>query len=512
MGGQATATGAFLEEEWGDDDTYEDEQASRFDGTWKADHDQGSLYWITKHYGAHDAWGKSAPNGGKVTGRGVTVAVIDTGVAKVPGLDLPGKVIDGPDLSYDSQRAGTRYVDGYGHGTHMAAIIAGRDASVPVGGENDAKHFVGVAPDARILNVKVGASDGGADVSQVIAGIDWVVAHRNDNGMNVRVINLSYGTLSQQSAAVDPLARAVENAWKKGVVVVASAGNDGAAAARLAMPAEDPYLIAVGAVDHRGTEDLKDDRVAGFSNAGNSARRPDLLAPGKSVVSLRVPGSDADRHHPAGRVTGDVAGRYFRGSGTSQATAVVSGAAALLLQARPTMTPDQVKALLRVSADKLVSYPSPAMGSGVLDIKGALDTSTPSVNTARQVWTASTGLGTLEASRGGDNVVDPSNGRSLTGEVDALGAPFDAARWVAASTAGTAWVGGTWNGRTWTGSAWTSTGWAPAGWTGTSWSGQDWATRTYSSDTFLARSWRGEQFLARSWRGSTWLARSWRGF
>ena len=201
--------------------------------------------------------------------------------------------------------------------------------------------------------MKVAAGDGGADVSQVIAAIDWVVEHRDDAGMRVRVINLSYGTESTQTWQVDPLARAVENAWRAGIVVVAAAGNSGREAQGLLMPAVDPHIIAVGAVDHRGTRTTEDDVVADFTNRGSSSRRPDVLAPGKSVVSLRVAGSYADEEHPEGRVPGDAADRFFRGSGTSQAAAVVAGQAALLLDAEPKLTPDQVKAVLMGTARPL---------------------------------------------------------------------------------------------------------------------------------------------------------------
>ena len=201
-----------------------------------------------------------------------------------------------------------------------------------------------MAPDAKLLNMKVGAADGGADVSQVIAALDWVVEHRKDHGMNVRVVNLAYGTESAQPWQVDPLARAVENAWNAGLVVVTAAGNDGLDAPSLLMPAVDPHVLAVGAVDNVGTPTTADDVVADFTSGGNETRRPDVLAPGKSVVSLRVPGSYVDDQHPEGLVTGDDSERFFRGSGTSQATAVVSGEVALLLSARPSLTPDQVKA------------------------------------------------------------------------------------------------------------------------------------------------------------------------
>ena len=501
---RADARGALLDAEWGDDTTDEDEKASALTGSWRADEDLGSMYWVTKHYGAQQAWTQDDPVGRKVTGKDVTVAVIDTGVAPVPGLDLAGKVVNGPDLSFDGQADGTRYLDGAGHGTHMAAIIGGRDGDVRDGNEHDWTKFVGVAPDARILNVKVGASDGGVDVSQVMAAVDWVVQHRNDNGMNVRVINLSYGTGSLQPYELDPLAHAVENAWRHGIVVVVAAGNDGLASSSLTMPAVDPYVLAVGAVDHQGTPDPADDVVAEFTNGGNDVRRPDLLAPGKSVVSLRVPASAADLDHPEGMVTGDADARFFRGSGTSQAAAVVSGAVALVLQDRPELNPDQVKRLLLSTANPLKDNPHPAMGAGVLDIKRAIEADAPDPAAAQQVWPLSTGLGTLEDSRGGEYAMDPSNGAVLTGEVDALGSPWDARRWSAASFTGKAWTGGDWNARRWSGDAWSATSWAGSSWAADSWSGQSW-----SGDDWQARRWSSDHWDARRWSGDDWEARRW---
>jgi serine protease AprX len=474
------------------------------------------MYWIAKHYGAQHAWTQNDPHGRKVTGEGVTVAVIDTGVAPVEGLSTAGKVVNGPDLSFESQALGTRYLDGYGHGTHMAGIIAGRDSEVSDGSLSDPRNFVGMAPGARILNMKVGTADGGADVSQVIAAIDWVVQHRNDNGMNVRVLNLSYGTPSDQSYLLDPLAHAVENAWRAGIAVVVAAGNNDKSTPRLTMPAADPYVIAVGAVNHVGTADPRDDVVADFTSGGSVARRPDLLAPGKSVVSLRVPGSLSDVQHPEGRIAAETSGRSFRGSGTSQAAAVVSGAAALLLQARPSMNPDQLKALLTRTADPLVQHPEPAMGDGVLDIKEAMGSATPSATWARQTWSTSTGKGTLEASRGAAHVVDPANGVVLTGETDALGNAWDARSWSRASSSRSAWSGGTWNRGDWSGTQWSASSWSGAAWearswSARSWSGIDWLARSWSDDTWAARSWSASDWLARSWSDDTWAARSWSG-
>ena len=181
--------------------------------------------------------------------------------------------MNGPDLSFDGQTAGTRYVDGYGHGTHMAGIIAGRDEKFEAK-KPDPAEFAGVAPDAQLLNMKVGAGDGGADVSQVIAALDWVTAHRRDNGMNVRVVNLAYGTASVQPWQVDPLAHAVENAWRAGLVVVTAAGNEGLEASSLLMPAVDPHVLAVGAVDNVGTATHADDVVAEFTSGGNVEPSP----------------------------------------------------------------------------------------------------------------------------------------------------------------------------------------------------------------------------------------------
>src|SRR4051812_19836207 len=163
---------------------------------------------VERVIGAPKAWDEGA------TGRGVDVAVIDTGVTPVQGLDGPNKVVYGPDLSFDSQDPAKAYLDGYGHGTAMAGIIAGDDGTVT--------GFHGIAPDSRVVSVKVGASNGAVDVSQIIAGIDWVVEHAHDPGFNIRVLSIALGTDSPQSWSVDPLAHAAEVAWRNGIVVVAA--------------------------------------------------------------------------------------------------------------------------------------------------------------------------------------------------------------------------------------------------------------------------------------------------
>ena len=350
------------------------------------------------------------------TGQGVDVALIDTGVAPVPALSGNGKIVNGPDLSLESQNPNVQYLDTNGHGTFMAGIIGGNDGQ-PGG-------YRGVAPDSRILSVKVGDADGGVDVSQVIAAIDWVVQHRTDNGMNIRVINLSYGTDSSQPFMIDPLAYAVERAWKAGIVVVTAAGNTGRGSG-LADPAYDPWVIAVGAADTMGTPSISDDQPASFSAGASGCgfldcRAPDLLAPGVHVQGLRDPGSYVDQNNPSAAL-GD---QYFRGSGTSEAAAYVTGAVALLLQEYPQLSPDQVKQMLKESSDPLSGFSKLWQGARRARPERAALRTRRRAN-ARQLHLSSIGTGSLEASRGSNHL--SMNGVVLQGEEDIFGLPFNSA-------------------------------------------------------------------------------------
>jgi serine protease AprX len=365
-----------------------------------------------------------------------------------------------------------------------------------------------VAPDAKLTSIKVAASDGAVDVSQVIAAVDWVVEHRNDDPENpIRVLNLSYGTDGVQDYRRDPLTHAVENAWRAGIVVVVSGGNDGFGSRRLNNPAYDPLVLAVGAADLAGTPSLTlDDRVPDFSSRGDRSRRVDVVAPGRSIVSLRDPGSYLDSAHTGARY-GD---RFFKGSGTSQAAAVVSGAVALLLDADPTLTPDQVKALLRSTASPMPLADSAGRGSGQIDVAAASAAPRPRTT---QGWSPSTGLGSIEDARGTQHVADGDV--ELTGERDILG-PWSAKRWAAASSAQESWVGGAWNGRSWTGSCWCASSWATSTWAsvtwvGSSWSGRSWAGRSWAGRSWAGRSWAGDGWSGRSWAGRSWAGRSWAG-
>ena len=446
---------------------------------------------ITSMIGATTWWNQG------YTGAGIDVAVIDTGVSPVPALSGAGKVVNGPDLSVDSQNPALTNLDANGHGTFMAGLIAGHDPSLTAPyADAPASEYRGVAPDARIINVKVGDADGGVDVSQVIAAIDWVVQNAHDPGFDIRIISLSYGTNSAQRYTVDPLAYAAEQAWKHGIVVVAAAGNTGfqasATAPGLADPAYDPYVIAVGSYDTMGTTSTADDVVASYSASvvrpgPRHAEEPRLVAPGSHLQGLCDPGSYVDQNNP----TGELGSLYFRGSGTSEATAITAGAIALILQKYPNLTPDEVKHFITSNATMVPGWSRVKAGAGELNLT-TLATATPVSYT--QSFTSSTGTGTLELSRGTDHLT--LNGVELAGEQDIFGSAFSSAAMGKSSrrprtpgraepgtaTPGqaTAGAGDTWLGTTWTGNSWSGNTWSGNSWSGNTWSGNTWSSASWS--------------------------------
>jgi serine protease AprX len=420
-----------------------------------------------------------------LTGAGVGVALLDTGVAPVPGLPA-AQVVNGPDLSFESQSDALRYLDTYGHGTHMAGIIVANDT---------ASGSVGIAPKAKLTSIKLGTANGAVDVSQVIAAIDWVVEHRNDDPANpIRVLNLSYGSGGNPAAWTDPLQFAAEQAWKAGIVVVAAAGNDGNASTTLANPATDPFVVSVGATSSKGTAGTGDDELATYTNLATQEKQPDLLAPGESIASLRDPGSNIDNTYPNAR-TGTT---LFRGSGTSQAAAVTSAAVALLLQARPSLTPDQVKDLLKRGT--AVPGKAAALGLNQINVSTALNLA-PSAS-AKQTWTASNGSGNLDDARGDSRVV--SNNVALSGEMTIFG-PFHSANWAAYTAAGSSWQGGRWMGMPMAGDGWTGTSFASKTWGAATWSGTPWG----GASSWVDPAWTGRFWSGRFWSAGTWSGRFW---
>jgi serine protease AprX len=284
---------------------------------------------------------------------------------------------------------------------------------------------------------------------------------------------------------------------------VAAAGND--AATQLSDPAHDLFVVGVGSASTKGTPGTADDDLSTFNNNGNTWKRLDLVAPGESVVSLRDPGSNIDTAFPTAR-TGTT---LFRGSGTSQATAVTSAAVALLLQARPSLTPDQVKNLLMYSGSILTAGNSAGAGYREINVNTMLAAATP---TSTQTWLASSGLGLLETARGPSHVV--SDNVALTGEKCIFGA-LSTGAWAPKAAARTAWSGGVWMGYRmagdgWTGSSWASKTWASATWTGGSWAGATtWTDPTWSSRFWSGGTWNSGSWTSRFWSSDSWATAHW---
>jgi serine protease AprX len=296
-------------------------------------------------------------------GRGVGVAVVDTGIAG----DLPDFMTNGQSrviASAVTNPCAKNANDQVGHGTHVAGLIAGNSLNYPAY-KKLAGRYMGVAPRANLISVKVSDDDGDTTVLDVINGLQFVVDHKDDLG--IRVVNLSLSSSVAESYKTDPLNAAVEAAWFAGIVVVAASGNDGSNAGAVSYaPGNDPYVITVGALDDRGSRTLDDDVLAPWSSRGvtqDGVQKPEVLAPGTRLVSSLAPRSDFEklcRRCVVGK-------NYFRLSGTSMSSAVVSGAAALVIHENPGMTPNQVKGAILSTLRNV-----PGAGAAI-DVNAALD-------------------------------------------------------------------------------------------------------------------------------------------
>jgi serine protease AprX len=307
-------------------------------------------------------------------GAGVTIAQVDSGVALRPEL---GALVASVDFigTYDPSFAASSSVDPHGHGTHVAGIMVG-DGTHSANGS-----LVGIAPQASLVSVRVLNEAGQGTSSSLLAGLQWVLDHKDQYG--IRVLNLSLGHPIYEPPDVDPLVQAVEELWDAGIVVVCSAGNDGRLGhGTISSPCNSRKVITVGALNDRKTDDRSDDTVATYSSRGPTrfdlVSKPDLLAPGNKIWSTRSPGSTLDVPLPGSRIAADPNQPwrldYFELSGTSMAAPMVSGAAALLLEQDPTLNPATVKARLMLSARKAAVGDPFATGAGALDIEGALHT------------------------------------------------------------------------------------------------------------------------------------------
>ncbi|MGI4829301.1 MAG: S8 family serine peptidase [Janthinobacterium lividum] len=343
-------------------------------------------------------------------GQNIGVAVIDSGInitndlgVKTQGNSSQNRVVYSANFVPGETTTG----DAYGHGTHVAGLIAGNGANST--GKGFSRTFLGIAPAANLINLRVLDENGEGSDSAVIAAIETAISLKNV--YNIKVINLSLGRPIYESYTLDPLCQAVEQAWKAGIVVVAAAGNDGRDLAlnsegygTVEAPGNDPYVITVGATNAMNTASVNDDVMATYSSKGPSfidqISKPDIVAPGNLVTSLLSAGSNLQAENPAFYTptswymtpgTAAASTVYYPLSGTSMATAVTSGAVADLEEVAGYLTPDQIKVLLMASANKTVipqtnTITDPAsgisyiahndvftQGAGYLDLQAAIN-------------------------------------------------------------------------------------------------------------------------------------------
>ncbi len=294
----------------------------------------------------------------EVTGRGVTVAVLDTGIYEHP--DLTGRIAAFKDLVGQK----TKPYDDNGHGTHVAGDIASD-------GNKSEYRYKGPAPEARLVGVKVLNKQGSGSLSTVIKGVEWCLQHKDTYG--IRVINLSLGSSATLSYKNDPVCQAVEKAWKAGIVVCIAAGNSGPESGTINSPGTHPDVITVGALNDINPDQPDGKIVADFSSRGptkDDLIKPDILSPGVGIVSLRSPKSNLDKQRKNTRTEE----WYTTLSGTSMATPICAGIVAQMLQANPSLTPGQVKERLKKTAKAYPGLDANSQGSGLINARAAVKT------------------------------------------------------------------------------------------------------------------------------------------
>jgi serine protease AprX len=303
-----------------------------------------------------------------VTGRSVGVAIVDSGIATTHHA-LANKVVAEVSLLLDDPTP----LDRFGHGTHIAGIVAGQGNAAA--GITD-RYQGGIAPGAHLISVKVLGRDGSGRTSDVIAGLDWVIAHKAQYG--IRIVNLSLGHPVTEPSLTDPLNASVVRAVASGILVVASAGNQGRDAegrqvlGSITSPGNSPHAVTAGATNTWDTIARSDDTVTTYSSRGPTkyefATKPDVVAPGNKIVSLEAANSFLAQTYPGERVAGNGSNAYRRMSGTSMAAGMVSGAAALILEAAPGLTPRHVKMVVQAGASPMLLEGLVASGAGSVNV------------------------------------------------------------------------------------------------------------------------------------------------
>ncbi|MFN8496051.1 MAG: S8 family peptidase [Caldilineaceae bacterium] len=344
-------------------------------------------------------------------GQGIGIAVVDSGMTPLSDLTSSKRGIQRL-VGQFVYPGGVNGADTYGHGDHISRIIGSNGGALG--------QYIGVAPEANLINVKVANSQGQAKISDLIGGLQWIF--NNQSRFNIRVVNISMNDSITESYHTSALDAAVEELWFNGIVVVVSAGNTGSGG--LYAPANDPFVITVGATDDRGTADPTDDVMAPFSAYGltlDGFPKPDLVAPGTNIVSLiKSRTVTLAKQHPGNIVSSNPwMGTYFRMSGTSMAAPMVSGAAALLIQSNPHLTPDQVKYRLMYTSRPFDT--TEHAGAGYLDIDaavqgGSLEKENQNLEISSLLWDANGAINWNSVTEGSVNW--RGNGTAFWGSVN----------------------------------------------------------------------------------------------
>ncbi|HZU72750.1 MAG TPA: S8 family peptidase [Acidimicrobiales bacterium] len=475
------------------------DEAVTFQSTTQATCPSSSTYSPPSGNFAADTGANQLVAGGD-QGQGVTVAVLDTGISgSLP--DFTGRLVAGVDLS----GAGSPYTDQYGHGTFVAGLIAGNGAAS--GGQ-----YPGEAPGASLASIKVAGSTGATNVSTIVQGIDWAVKWASK--YNIKVLNLSLGAMPTGPTATEPMDQAVEAAWNAGITVVVSAGNAGPFNGTILTPGDDPLAITVGAFADNDSTAPASWAACPFSSVGPTEydgwMKPDLVAPGRSVISVLDPGSTIAQANPSA-VVGSA---NFVGSGTSFSTAITSGAAALVLAAHPGIAPNQVKGRLLGNAMPGELGNPLVEGHGFLNAYYAATGPSLVLNQSLAAAAESTNppatvdLGTVFTGSSWNG--SSWNGSSWNGS-SWNGSSWNGGAWNGSSWNGSSWNGSSWNGSSWNGSSWNGSSWNSSGWTGSSWNGSSWNNMAWDGSSWNGSSWNGSSWNGSSWNGSSWNGSSWNG-
>ncbi len=404
-----------------------------------------------------------------ITGQGIGVAIIDSGIGE--HKDLVERVYSSADYGLG---------DAYGHGTHVSGI-AGGNGYVSQG------QYIGVAPQANFISLGVSDAQGMAYESDVVYAMQWVF--ENKAAYNIRVVNLSLNSTVEDSYHNSPIPAAAEILWFNDIVVVASVGNTGAGGeynTACTSPANDPFIITVGASDEKGTLSTSDDIIANFSAYGTTFdghERPDLIAPGYNIVSALSPDSTWDDDYPE-RV--GISGQYIRLSGTSMSAPMVTGVVALLLQDEPNLTPDQVKYRLLDTASDLGGYP---YLNGYAAIHG---TSTESANQGLMphMLLAKMAMIAYWASVNGAEDID-------WGNVDWGSVNWNSVNWNSVN-----WSSVNWNSVNWNSVNWNSVNWNSVNWNSVNWNSVNWNSVNWNSVNWNSVNWNAVELNAVDWDGN----------